>query len=61
MPVRRPTREDYIRAAREERAAGHPGLASLLAEEAEYAPDPAGQAQIARDYPGGLPRKRTES
>ncbi|MFB7913480.1 hypothetical protein [Streptomyces sp. NPDC056061] len=54
----RPTREDYLAAAQEERNAGNPGLASLLAEEAEYcANSPAENARVASDFPGGLRRE----
>jgi hypothetical protein len=58
MNCSRFTREDYVDAAAEEAAAGHPGLASLLAEEAEDLPnDPADNARVAQDFPGGLPRE----
>lgn len=54
----RPTRADYLTAAQEERSAGNPGLASLLAEEAEYcANTPAENARISRDFPGGKRRE----
>jgi hypothetical protein len=57
MPLPEPTREDYLTAAREEAAAGHPGLASILAEEAALRPNtPAESARVARDFPGGLRR-----
>ncbi|MFE3485256.1 MULTISPECIES: hypothetical protein [Streptomyces] len=53
-PRSRPTRADYLTVAAEERKAGNPGLASLLAEEAEHcANTPADNARIARDFPGG--------
>ncbi|MEV0138439.1 MULTISPECIES: hypothetical protein [Streptomyces] len=53
-----PTRGDYLAAAREELDAGNPGLASLLAEEADHrANTPAENATVARDFPGGLRRK----
>jgi hypothetical protein len=60
MTVRRPTREELMSAAREEAAAGNPGLASLLAEEAEYAPNsPRDNARVAHDFPGGHRRKES--
>jgi hypothetical protein len=58
MPSRPPTREELLAAAREDAATGMPGLASLLAEEAEYTPNSrADNARIARDFPGGQRRK----
>ncbi|MEU9609596.1 hypothetical protein [Streptomyces sp. NPDC048057] len=52
------TREDYLTAAQEERSTGNPGLASLLAEEAECrANTPAENARIAWDFPGGERRE----
>ncbi|MEW2218232.1 hypothetical protein AB0939_02790 [Streptomyces sp. NPDC006990] len=52
------TRTDLLTAAQEERTAGNPGLASLLAEEAEYAPNsPSENARVADAFPGGLRRK----
>jgi hypothetical protein len=59
MTARPPTREELRAAARQEAAAGNPGLASLLADEADYAPNgPSDNARVARDFPGGL--RRTE-
>ncbi|NSC21509.1 hypothetical protein FM076_09950 [Streptomyces albus subsp. chlorinus] len=52
------TRADLLAASHDERAAGNPGLASLLAEEAEHLPNsPAENARIATDFPGGLRRE----
>ncbi|MET8128970.1 hypothetical protein [Streptomyces sp. NPDC005231] len=49
------SRGDYLAAAEEERNAGHPALASLLAEEATYrANTPAENARVSSDFPGGL-------
>ncbi|CAM5712566.1 MULTISPECIES: hypothetical protein [Streptomyces] len=58
MTAREPTRQEYLTAANEEAATGNPGLASLLAEEAELRPNtPAENARTARDFPGGLRRE----
>ncbi|MFD5780788.1 hypothetical protein [Streptomyces sp. NPDC126933] len=53
------TRAEYLKAAQEERDAGHPGLASLLAEEAEYhcGNTPEENALVMRNFPAGRPRK----
>lgn len=58
MTARPPTRDELLAAARQD-AETMPGLASLLADEAEQVGDPrADNARIARDFPGGL--RRTE-
>ncbi|WP_326612037.1 hypothetical protein OG949_23850 [Streptomyces scopuliridis] len=52
------TRAEYLDAAREEEAAGNTGLASLLAEEAEYCGNaPSENARVMRDFPGGQRRE----
>jgi hypothetical protein len=58
VPVTPPTREELLAAARTDAEAGMPGLASLLAYEAELADNSrADNARVAHDFPGGLPRK----
>ncbi|MFE5163995.1 hypothetical protein ACFRNT_37030 [Streptomyces sp. NPDC056697] len=58
MTAREPTREELLTAARDEAAAGNPGLASLLAEEAELRPNtPAEAARVVHDFPGGQRRR----
>ncbi|MGW7515090.1 hypothetical protein ACWGJ2_05800 [Streptomyces sp. NPDC054796] len=53
------TRTDLLAAAREERKAGNSGLASLLAEEAEYLPStPADNRRVAADFPGGRRKEK---
>ncbi|AJE84001.1 hypothetical protein SLNWT_3625 [Streptomyces albus] len=45
------SRKELLQAAEEERASGNTGLASLLAEEAEYAPNsPEDNARVMRAY-----------
>jgi hypothetical protein len=54
----RPNRAEYLAAAQEEKDAGNPGLASLLAEEAEYCGNtPQDNARVVQDFPAGLPRR----
>ncbi|MYS25279.1 hypothetical protein GA0115240_176820 [Streptomyces sp. DvalAA-14] len=60
MTSRPPTRDELVAAARDEAAAGNPGLASLLAEEAEFCPNSrADNARVAYDFPGGQRRRES--
>ncbi|WFB07789.1 hypothetical protein LRS74_12590 [Streptomyces sp. LX-29] len=53
MAGRLPTRSEYLDAAQEMAATGHPTLARLLAEEAaDRTDDPAEAARILREFSG---------
>lgn len=55
-------KDEFLAAAREEAAAGNPGLASLLAEEAEHCGNtPADNARTAHDFPGGIRTKESSA